>query len=203
MNYRLSPRELSSPEPVRHPAHANDVHVALEHLLQAYRPKEMYLIGHSCGAHIIGTILQDSPIGTPFIHPSPELLDVIKGVVTAEGIYDLDLLLEDFPTEYYTTFIRGAFGEVQLPLEYNSYKAFSLMDKRLKNPKVKWKVVHSPADTLVNIRQAEQYSKSLERLNDLTDVSLDQSLRFEHDELLDSSDFAKMVVDFIHKPYLP
>lgn len=122
-NYRLSPR-------IKHPTHAQDTQNALSYLLSSPPPpsapftySRVWLVGHSAGAHILSAILLLPPISpsSPLARKEPaskELLERITGVVLAEGIYDVDLLLKNFPSDYYRGFVEQAFlvrSESSLP----------------------------------------------------------------------------------------
>src|SRR5689334_12812738 len=69
-NYRLSPRislEESNESDIRHPIHALDIALALsaiqqsEHLSSITDVSRMFLIGPSCGAHMISSLLLRPP----------------------------------------------------------------------------------------------------------------------------------------------
>jgi acetyl esterase/lipase len=117
-NYRLSPRvapEISVDLSLKHPMHVQDIALALSEIrrsdhLSGASLNHIYLVGHSCGAHMISSLLLRPPPGEDTSGHDPvaqDVYDSVKGVALAEGIYDLDLLLKTFPG--YRDFIQGAF----------------------------------------------------------------------------------------------
>ncbi|KAH9946002.1 Alpha/Beta hydrolase protein [Epithele typhae] len=101
--------------PVQHPAHAEDVLRALHFLTTWPAPgcaapaQQLVLLGHSCSAHILTSILLDQA-SAPSLTPAPPLLAATRAVVLSEGIYDLDALLRSFP-DYKAWFVAAAFGD--------------------------------------------------------------------------------------------
>ncbi|KAG8696275.1 Kynurenine formamidase, partial [Ceratobasidium sp. 395] len=157
INYQLSPYHPTDGSAVHHPAHADDVLRALSFLNQDGSTKlgipestlhNLYLVGHSCGSHIIASLALESPDGPFHIHTPVDILTNIKGMFLSEGIYDIDLLLTKFPT--YTEFIYNAFDQRE------SYKDLSPAHYQLREHSAfYWLVVHSKGDKLVNEEQAE------------------------------------------------
>ncbi|KAJ7632527.1 Alpha/Beta hydrolase protein [Roridomyces roridus] len=191
-NYRLTTAKNN----LRHPAHAEDI---LEFLIflptcdaisTAGRP--IYLIGHSAGAHIIASIFLDSSAVTPSLTPPPALLQAVKGLVLAEGIHDIDLLLTRFPT-YRAWFIAEAFGDRP------SYAPFSVttMGTREGGEHLRWLVIHSTGDTLVDQPQSETMYDHLRTLYapDNVSRSFDQ-LDLEHSDILTTPLFIDIVRAF-------
>jgi len=219
VNYRLSPR--ISPEPatgyeLHHPAHAADVLTALEYFVSTHPddianrpwknvPSSVFLIGHSCGAHILTSIFlrdpnnsEDNATASP--RPSSALLSIVSGIVVVAGIYDIDLLLKTFPS--YNDFIEGAFGT------HPSYAAVSTNRFDILEPTIRWMVVHSPGDELVDVAQSEAMAQTLSKVyaqrgkpenveNDYMTVTQG------HDELLNSDEFINLVVDFVRRASTP
>jgi len=146
-NYRLTPGEPTPETALHHPAHAEDVLAALEFLLTPpiqYNPRALFVIGHSCGAHILTSIFLDTSSSTPSLSPSTSLLASIKALVIAEGIYDIDRLLLTFPS--YIDFIGNAF------VVRKSYKDVSPVTFTLRSgaEHITWLTIHSSGDELVD-----------------------------------------------------
>lgn len=185
-NYRLSTQAT----PLQHPAHAEDVLAALSFLLSWHGPlpagasvprlpydrTQLYLVGHSCGAHIIASIVLDSSKVTPTLTPPstsaamshvPNLISSIRAVVFTEGIYDLDLILSSFPA-YKDWFIAPAFGQ------RGTYAPFSVTQHPFREHRgmtgyegthIRWLIIHSNGDTLVDLKQAEAMYDHLRSLH--------------------------------------
>lgn len=208
-NYRLSARDTSPGEGTfKHPLHAQDIALALRVIKESSQimgiadSERIFLVGHSCGAHMISTLLLDPPPGegVPLNPPvESELLVAIKGVILAEGIYDLELLLKSFPDPYYRKFIEGAF-----PLSAASpFTHYSVTRYRMKRGHtLPWIVVHSLQDTLVDDLQARAMHQHLQ--SEHRRLGLDTELvQFkihamgDHDEMLTSFEFARIVADVV------
>ncbi|KAF8610134.1 alpha/beta-hydrolase [Ceratobasidium sp. AG-I] len=205
INYRLSPGAKADGPAIHHPAHALDALEALRFIqehgsTQLGIPQStlsnLYLVGHSCGAHIITSIVLDAESESHKIDTPSSLLADIKGIFISEGIYEIDLLLKKFPS--YSDFIQGAFGE------HDSYKDFSPAYYKLRGESpIYWLVVHSKGDTLVDEEQAESLWDHLWELYDRKAhqyVEADwERLKLEHDEILQDGEFAAMVSQFIRE----
>ena len=204
-NYRLSTQATL----LQHPAHAEDVLAALSFLISWHGPlpsgasvpklpydrTQLYLIGHSCGAHIIASIVLDSSKITPTLTPpstsaaishAPNLISSIRAVVFTEGIYDLDLLLSSFPA-YKDWFIAPAFGH------YGTYAPFSVTRYPFRGHQgmtgydgthIRWLIVHSKGDTLVDLKQAEAM---YDHLRGLHPASVDDLAKTESLEAADEA----------------
>ena len=203
-NYRLTAPDNK----LQHPAHAQDVLELLTFLLSwsgphggqslpCYDPNRMFLIGHSCSAHMLASILLDS--SEPALVPPVELLRAVRGVVFSEGIYDIDALLQAFPT-YRDWFIRDTFGD--LPT-YDRYSA-TKMSLREGATHISWIIVHSSGDTLVNAFQSQEMYHHMQSLHqggvrEAGQVSRNwDDLKGDHSAVLLSSKFIQIVRDFIH-----
>lgn len=194
-NYRLTTGDT----PLEHPAHCEDI-VHFLHHIRSWAPQDsspvydhakIFLMGHSCSAHMLASILLDSPY--PSLRLPTEILRSVQGVVFSEGIYDIDLLLNSFPN-YRSWFIAAAFGS------RSSYQDVSVnkysYPEALAN--VRWLIVHSSGDTLVDVKQS---SAMLQRLRDLepgvtVTSSLDE-LDAEHNDVLKENLFISKVADFV------
>lgn len=215
-NYRLT-RPNS---PLLHPAHAEDILAFLNFILAwsdpasisdstgthslhlaspCYDPSKLFLMGHSCSAHMLTSIFlqpSSSQEPCPSLTPSIQLISSVKAIIISEGIYDIDLLLKSFPS-YKEWFIADTFTD--LP----SYSHFNTAEYDL--PKdadhIKWFVVHSTGDTLVDIIQSEVITKHLEAIIDQSQGKcIDHdfiTLKAEHNTILKEEYYPKMVVKFI------
>lgn len=105
INYRLSPD-------VRHPAHVNDVRSAIAWVTRHISeyggdPRNLYLLGHSAGAHLAALAAVDAPrLRAAGIDPTS-----ISGVILIDGAgYDIPLQLrEDQVNPQIDRFITAAF----------------------------------------------------------------------------------------------
>ncbi|KZV84415.1 alpha/beta-hydrolase [Exidia glandulosa HHB12029] len=165
-NYSLSPRNqpTDGSEVIHHPTHARDVLRAFEFLRTwdqsaadrppYYNAQAIFAIGHSCGAHILGTILlSPSQSPSPQISPSQSLLRAVRGVVTTEGIFDIDLLLQSFPA-YRAWFIETAFGP------RDNYRSVSVTHFAARSTRIAWLLVHSTGDTLIDQVQSSAIARN-------------------------------------------
>ena len=160
-----------------------------------YDPANIYLMGHSCGAHMLGSILLDSSDVTPSLTPSPEILLAIKGVILSAGIYDIDGLLERFPS-YRMWFIQDAFGERE------SYDQFSVTNLPVRTTSVRWLIAHSTGDELVDLGQSERMYHHLRHLY----ASVPQLDSFvtnnvgsygQHGDMLETDEYLNLVATFV------
>jgi len=202
-NYRLTKPDNK----LQHPAHAQDVLELLTFILSwsgphecqflPYDPNRIFLIGHSCSAHMLACVLLDS--AEPALVPPPALLRAVRGVVFSEGLYDIDALLQSFPT-YRDWFIRHTFGD--LPT-YDRYSA-TRMILREGATHVRWIIIHSNGDTLVDAVQSQAMYHHLQSLHKGGLRETGQvfknwdDLHEEHGAILQSEKYIQIVGDFIH-----
>ena len=202
-NYRLTPPRPTEEKFTQHPTHAEDILCALEYLLDTgaqegtYDPSKIYVMGHSCGAHILTSIFLDSASVTPSLSPSPALLKSVQGLILTEGIYDLDILLSSFPG-YLDWFIANAFGKRE------SYDPFSTTHYPMHTDgeHIRWAIVHSKGDTLVDFKHAEAIVQHLRTIYGAKDNDANISKYFdlfteEHDDVFNHTNLAKLVTDFM------
>jgi hypothetical protein len=203
---------------IRHPVHAEDILQFLSFLIDwkgqgggggglgqpPYDPRKIYLMGHSCGAHILASIFLDSSATSPTLTPSAPLLGAVQAIVMSEGIYDLDLLLSSFP-EYREWFVEAAFGK------QDSYAEFSVttFPLRTPDPRIRWLIVHSKGDTLVDMAQSEGIYRHLCQLHEAVGVRTDvtvardiDGLEDEHNVILSGERFVQVVGKFILADHL-
>ncbi|KAI0082727.1 alpha/beta-hydrolase [Panus rudis PR-1116 ss-1] len=205
-NYRLTKPET----PYKHPAHAQDTLAFLEFVLgwsgpggtPPYDPTRLFLIGHSCSAHMLTSIFLSPPPHNPPhdpphpdpLTPSDKLLKAPQGIILSEGIYDIDLLLESFPA-YKDWFIANTFGD--LP----SYAAFDTTTYRLRKPDeqnhIAWFVIHSKGDQLVDVLQSQNFYQHVGELTGGDRLRWDESLNSGHNDTLKEDAYVKMVAKFV------
>lgn len=187
-NYQMISLSLKTaadkPPEVQHPTHILDIQQCLRFLTQtppcsSYNPEEIFLIGHSAGAHIAMMLTLD---------PAFAKLSAIRGVIPADGIFDIPLLLKDYPD--YADFIHQAFGD-----DASKFADASPTTKTA-YPIPPIRVVHSLEDELVNLAQAEAMVEHLKKIPQ-TRVELDTSVKGKHHEMVHGSDFVDSIVDFV------
>ena len=114
----------------------------------------------------------------------------------SEGIYDLELLLESFPN-YREQFVRPAFGE-DSPLSHFTTTKYALRDS---STHIRWLIIHSSGDHLINLRQSEAIFSHLSQSYGLLAehfVSKDfDRMTGEHDDILVQDSYIEIVRDFV------
>jgi acetyl esterase/lipase len=201
-NYRLTQPDNG----LQHPAHAQDLLQLLTFLLSwsgpqgfqspPYDPNRLFLMGHSCSAHMLACILLDSM--EPTLVPSAALLRAVRGVIFSEGIYDIDTLLKSFPT-YREWFIHETFGSL---LTYDRYSATRMALREGANH-ICWIIFHSKGDTLVDSLQSQAMYDHLRSLHDGSPRGAGQivknwgDLEDDHNAILQSEIYIQIVGDFI------
>ncbi|KAI0040487.1 alpha/beta-hydrolase [Auriscalpium vulgare] len=201
-NYRLT----TAANRLQHPAHAEDLLAFLHFMLDwagppgasapLYDPRQVYLVGQSCGAHMIASVLLDS--AAPSLAPAPALLRAVQGVALSEQISDVDALLESFP-DYRQWFIANTFGDLPSYADVNTAK----MPRREGGLHTRWLIIHSTGDSLVDVRQSRLMYDHLRDAGDggLAGGAVEKNwdeLDGEHNEILSSEKYARIVADFIH-----
>lgn len=124
------------------------------------------------------------------LDPVFEKLSAIRGIVPADGIFDIPLLLRDYPD--YADFIHQAFGD-----DTSKFAEASPTAKKA-YPVPPVRVVHSLEDELVNLAQAEVMVEHLKKIPQAR-VELDTSVKGKHHEMVHGSDFVDSIVDFVKK----
>ena len=165
LNYRLSPRN-------QHPSHREDVIAALEYL-QKWGMKEFILIGHSAGA---------------CLSFQAAYIEGCKGVIGAEGIYDLDGLVEEYPE--YEFFVADAFGN-----DKATWREASPVNLRYDSSSLLVQLVQSTGDELLSPRQTELMQAKLQT----TPVALQPIswIKGTHDASITTPEFFSIVKNFI------
>jgi acetyl esterase/lipase len=204
-NYRLTKPETG----LRHPAHAEDLLAFLHFVLvwpgppgftsPPYDPSRAYILGHSCSAHMATSILLMPPPSQPnlpSLKPSDTLLASVRGVIMSEGIYDVDRLLMSFP-RYKDWFIANTFGDLESYAQYNT-AAYNL---RNGERHIRWLVLHSKGDPLVDEVQSQSMIDRLETLypSDGSDGNVESylELKSEHNDVLAEEKYHEVVRSFI------
>lgn len=213
-NYTLSPRHPPRDTDtawVQHPAHAQDVLDALEFLLTwngsppdtsdpaarrtLYDASTIFAIGHSCGSHLLGSIFLAPPQSQAMqLSPSGSLLRAVRGILTTEGIFDIDLLMQSFPT-YREWFLESAFGP------RDNYSSVSLTRWNLRSTHIRWMLVHSKGDTLVDLAQSRAMYDKLVALHEGSTASVGQNwdtFEDEHDDVLHTQAIVDLVTEFVN-----
>ena len=109
----------------------------------------------------------------------------------SEGIYDIDVLLSSFPG-YRTWFIENAFGRMD---SYDSVSAFkATVDPRGQH--IRWFVIHSRGDSLVDERQSQGMYDMLRERSCLVSKSFGD-LEGEHNDILKSPQYIQIIDKYI------
>ncbi|KAG2222633.1 hypothetical protein INT45_008297 [Circinella minor] len=205
INYRLSLYEEDNkdkklPPKVQHPMHIQDAKEAIDFLIQygekeaCFNASKIYLIGHSAGAHIAMMLTLDPE------YNCCETNQKVLGVIGAQGIYDIDLLSQDYP-DY--DFVPQAFGP-----DRSKYSIASPVTKKPMTKKIPaMLLVHSLDDTLINVGQANAMVNHLKDIanekNDIKNniiIELDKtSVKGDHYEMLYSKEFVDTIIHFVQK----
>ncbi|TFY76739.1 hypothetical protein EWM64_g7269 [Hericium alpestre] len=206
-NYRLTPREPTADNYLHHPAHAEDVLQFLQYLQTWSGPEgsnasplfdraRLFLVGHSCSAHMLPAIVLNNP-SDPSLEPPVALLHSVKGIILSEGIYDVDTLLKKFP-DYRDWFIANTFGDRESFADF----AVSTYPHREGGSHIRYLIIHSSGDTLVNQEQSQLMYDHLLSLGDNGREGGKVSRNFgdltgEHSAILQGDDYVHIVGDFV------
>ncbi|KAJ3148163.1 Kynurenine formamidase [Irineochytrium annulatum] len=180
---------------------------SLAGLFAWWRPRRIFISGHSAG----GTMACLMSLRPSLIDKAMERLmkqdgvsgghvdwrGMVKGFISVEGITDLRVMCEDFPT-YEEWFVAQAFGKDKKIWDEASPARIGFEGGEAK----RWPylVLHSKQDTLVNTRQANVLVENLRRLGDGVEVTVDvSSLKADHDDTLNEPAFFTAVRDFVSK----
>lgn len=152
-----------------------------------YDPARLFLIGHSAGAHIATSLVLADAFA-----PARA---VVQGVVAADGIYDIPLLLHHFPD--YIAFIEQAFGTMSYDAASPVNMVPSLESLETAGGVPPILIVHSLEDELVDLAQSEALLKHLKSLD--VYVDLNTKVQGKHHEMVHGADFVNAIVDFVNK----
>ena len=169
LNYRLSPW-------VCHPAHVDDIIAALTFLQGRHGMKEFVLVGHSAGACLA---FQTSHVSG------------CKGIVGAEGIYDLVELVQEYPK--YEDMIEGAFGNDKS--RWHQASPTHIMAAIVDLSHLTVLLIQSTEDQLLSSKQTELMSSVLQRTN--VNLYAIARTRGTHDSSITTPDFCTIVYNFI------
>ncbi|KAI6036138.1 Alpha/Beta hydrolase protein [Pisolithus microcarpus] len=225
-NYRLTPKTPTPDNFLRHPEHAKDVLGFLNFICAVsdlrsqgespctldgrgtakkppgvpglpYEPHQLFLVGHSCAAHMLCSIFlnvsshSSDASDDNQICPSDTILKRTKALVLSEGIYDLDSLISTFPT-YRSWFIEDVFGA------HDSYADVSVIraSTRYHSGHIKWLIIHSKGDTLVDEEQSQAMYNHLKDQSAQVYKSFDELLE-GHNEILRGDQYVDVLRRFI------
>lgn len=153
---------LSSEAP--HPAQLLDVSAAINMIKWEFRPDEIVLAGHSCGAMLAAQAYDDvSKMSSPIVK--------VYGI---EGIYDPVALVEEYPS--YESFITEEFGEDKKEWEKATPNYKEIPELVL---------IHSKKDELLSFKQP----KLVQEKTDCKLIELPEGEHFEVVEKLDISEY--------------
>ncbi|KAI9258143.1 Alpha/Beta hydrolase protein [Phascolomyces articulosus] len=208
INYRLSlykddEKDKHIQPQVQHPMHIQDSKEAIDYLIYQqhrmfpenesypYDPSNVYLIGHSAGAHIAMMLTLDPAY---YGGNKEEERKLVSGVIGAQGIYDLNLLFQKFPNY---DFVPQAFGT-----DISRYVDASPVSKQptiTTDQLPEMLVVHSLDDTLVDIGQAETMMDHLKNNIHVPHVLLETTrVKGDHYDMLYSKEFIDSIVEFVN-----
>lgn len=200
---------------MQHPVHVSDIHTALVFLRDwrreqdapVYDPDNIYIIGHSAGAHIAAYLFLSPPNSPPSLPPpftftftiDEHLARAIRGIIGVEGIYNLDLLLDHFPSDFYRGFVQQAFGDSSQNWKNADVTSYNVPRG---SDHIRWLIAHSAADDLVDQAQANEMAKGLRlRLREEGEgrVQVDHtSLVDGHYAVIDTEPLVQVVVNFVN-----
>jgi kynurenine formamidase len=165
LNYRLSP-------PNQHPSHQQDVIAALE-FLRTRGMKEFILVGHSAGACLSFQAAH---------------VEGCKGVIGAEGIYDLEALVQEYPQ--YEFFVEDAFDK-----DKEIWREASPLNLKYDSSSLIVQLVQSRQDQLLSPRQTELMQAKLQK----TTVTLQPIswINGRHNAAITTTQFFSVVEKFI------
>eukprot|EP01112_Ceratiomyxa_fruticulosa_P019772 TRINITY_DN655_c0_g1_i2.p1 TRINITY_DN655_c0_g1~~TRINITY_DN655_c0_g1_i2.p1 ORF type:complete len:287 (+),score=76.32 TRINITY_DN655_c0_g1_i2:259-1119(+) len=188
VNYRTSKR-VHNFEFV-HPMHTQDIAHALKWLLEptqvekyGYDSNNVYLFGHSCGAHIVGLLSLAFDKYLAPLNISKDRL-FLKGCIGVQGIYDLDQIVKDFPpyledVEFAFSKDRSNWESPQHLRNNNNNNSSNRNNSETSSPpSPPWLVIHSPFDEWVNLLQAQNFVKHLHDLK--VEAVLDTDVTGDH-----------------------
>ena len=149
---------------VRYPDHLDDVMDALEYISKTWKNKEIVLMGHSCGVHLIGSALKEMNLG-------------VYKIIYCEGIYSVADLSQRYPT-YNKWFLDKVFKNIDKS-EWESKLNVSL------EPMNNYILLHSTEDELISLEHMEWFKS---RMN-----CEYHQLKGTHDGVLETREFLDLV----------
>lgn len=195
-NYRLTPRNNEDSK-FWHPMHTQDMLAFLNFIIEwknapcGYDKSNIILLGHSCSAHMICSILMEAH--QPLLKPSTKLLKSIKAVAFDGGLYNFDQQIHHFKADL-DWYIKPAFG----PPNPN-YKAQGLSvlewPLRPKVTDVQWLLIHSYGDTEVKVSQSQDMYNRLKSLGTSVEFTT-EGFTQDHDAVLKSDVYVSTITNF-------
>ncbi|KAI8618172.1 Alpha/Beta hydrolase protein [Chytriomyces sp. MP71] len=172
-------------------------------VLKAWNPSNIFVVGHSCGAHT-GSFLLIEP---SFIHEPLEArlghtlrhdtwLPRFKGYAGIEGIYDIPLLVRTYPA-YKEWFIVAAFG-------HETDGGWSVGSATTHTPRIVGTqpyhlIVHSTGDELVDVGQAKAWYDALRDAKVEGVEYVVDKMHSKHDDVLKDPVFFVTVSEWIQR----
>ena len=123
--------------------------------------------------------------------PSDELAQSTIAVIMSEGIYDIDLLLSNFP-KYRTWFIENTFGRKDTFETVSAFRA--AIDPEIRH--IHWFIIRSKGDTLVDEHQSEGMYGFLKEKSCLVTKSFN-TLEEGHDDILKGPRYVDIIDRYI------
>lgn len=148
---------------------------------------------------MLTSIFLDSSRVTPSLSPSPEVLKSVKAIAMSEGIYDIDLLVKNFPDYERGSygFIANAFGDrsgSRTPGKAYEDVATTSYPSRQDGRHLKWLIIHSTGDTLVDFPQSQAAFDHLVSQFAENDVRKDfETITSDHDEMSKTKEYSDLV----------
>ena len=126
----------------------------------------------------------------------------------SEGIYDLDALIDSFPA-YDEWFVKNAFDAEEGSVKKYARYATTSYPLHKEGTHIYWHVLHSRADSLVDLKQYEAMSIHLRKLHDSIELGQGRtmiicdadSLTQEHNEMLAGEAYSDLVSKYIRKRF--
>lgn len=120
-------------------------------------------------------------------------MESTTAIMMSEGIYDIDMLLSSFPT-YREWFIESVFGQ------HPSYGDVSALEATVhpKGGHIRWLIIHSQGDTLVDQGQSKAiYKYLMENLPSEQVAKTFDELVDGHNEILKGGQYSEIVGNYI------
>ncbi|KAJ2493165.1 hypothetical protein IWW37_000815 [Coemansia sp. RSA 2050] len=189
INYRLS---QCTPDSIRHPTHLQDATKAVQFLVHnndyparhLIDTNNVYLIGHSAGAHLASLMVLGDQL---------DCIASIRGVLGVGGIYDIPDLLELYPD--YSDFIDMAFDPAQYQEASPQHVAKC---RRAVAEHIRFMIVNSAGDSLIAPALAANFASQLIS-SGYTNVELVVRDLGSHFGMLDNKEFWRLATNFVRE----
>eukprot|EP01132_Coremiostelium_polycephalum_P004753 gene4753-5931_t len=174
-----------------YPQHNIDLFHALNYLYNnvgdcKYNRDNIYLMGHSCGGHMISSVYLDwdhySNTSGIKLLPGQQMIPIssIRNLIGLQGIYDVPQLNVDFPE--YNSEIQKVFNSDD-PKKWDSPQ-FKNPNSSYQQQQPKWMIIHSADDTWVNDVQAINFVKHLKETCQFKNVEINQLVKGVHFDVI-------------------